>query len=211
MRFTPVSPDRLARAIADRVATGRSVVVGIDGDPAIGAGELADRVAEAVRAGGRQVIRADLSDWWRPASVRLEYGHEDVDSLLDAWVDVGALDRELLVPLREGRPIRVRNWDALADRAFREAAVDVAPTAVLVLAGAFLGRVVPDADLTVQLQVKESTLRRLLPGDRGWWLEGHRLDREQRSLSGDPVGPDRMVVSYDHPAAPAIGDALPIG
>ena len=49
----------------------------------------------------------------RPASLRLEYGHEDVEAYYDGWFDTGALWREVFGPLEPGGDGRVLPdlWD----------------------------------------------------------------------------------------------------
>ena len=75
---------------------------------------------------GRSAVRVSTSWWWRPASLRLEFGRTDVDMLLGGWVDDAALRRELLDPFGPGgtrslpspatgpghRPVRPRGPDA---------------------------------------------------------------------------------------------------
>ena len=139
MRFTPLTPDRLADELATWVESllpGRTRV-GIDGATEIGATDLADAVAEQLRSRGRPVVRASTVWWWRPASLRLEYGHRDVDMLLTGWVDSGSLRRELLDPLASGGSgdhlARLR--DPATDRSLREPRSRAEPGTILLLDG----------------------------------------------------------------------------
>ncbi|HVL85145.1 MAG TPA: uridine kinase, partial [Pseudonocardia sp.] len=108
MRITPVTPERLVAAVADLAATrpGR-VRLAVDGPPPTTPQRLADAVAVELRRRGRPVLVVAAADFLRPASVRLERGHRDPDELLDGWLDVGGLRREVLDPAGPGGTGRV--------------------------------------------------------------------------------------------------------
>ncbi len=204
VQFTPVSPTRLAGELARWIDSlpGTHPVAGIDGATEIGSTALADAVAGALADLNRPVIRASTSWWWRPASLRLEFGRTDVDMLLAGWVDTGALLRELLDPLGDNGSghylTRLRDPDT--DRSIREPRQAAPAGSVLLLDGPFLLAAGLPMDGVVHLQVSRGTLGRALPADRHWWLEGF-----QRYLSEDrPNEQAAAVVAYDHPAAPAI-------
>lgn len=55
-------------------------------------------MAEALRVRGRASRVVDAHGFLRPASVRLEYGHQDLDAYYDGWLDTGALWREVFNP-----------------------------------------------------------------------------------------------------------------
>ncbi|MBM9475715.1 uridine kinase [Nakamurella flavida] len=175
--------------------------VGIDGLAEAGAGELADRLAEVLRTRGRGVVRVDTSWWWRSAALRLEYGRQDVDMLLDGWVDAGALRREVLDPLGPGGSGEhlTRLRDPAADRSVRESRRPSPAGTVLVLDGPFLLTGALPLDLTVHLAVSPGRVRRILPPDRDWWAEA--VERYARTGPADRAD---LVVSYDHPGAPAV-------
>ena len=204
MRFTPVTGTRLASDLAGWIdsMSAEHPAVGIDGASEIGAGELADAVAAELEALGRPAIRTSTSWWWRPASLRLEYGRTDVDMLLSGWVDVGSLRRELLEPLAAGEPAQYlrRLRDPETDRSVREQRVAVPDRAVLVLDGPFLQTAGLALDGVVYLQVSPATLSRVLPADRQWWVDALRsyVEQDQPDLTAD------AVVAFDHPAAPAM-------
>ena len=178
MRFTPLTPDRLADELATWVESllpGRTRV-GIDGAAEIGATDLADAVAERLRSRGRPVVRASTVWWWRPASLRLEYGHRDVDMLLTGWVDSGSLRRELLDPLASGGSgdhlARLR--DPVTDRSLREPRSRADPGTILLLDGPLLLAADLPLDAVVHLQVSSATLGRALAQEHQWWLAGFR-------------------------------------
>ena len=203
MRFTPLTPTRLTDELAtwiESLLPGRTRV-GIDGATEIGATGLADAVAERLRTRGRPVVRASTTWWWRPASLRLEYGHQDVDMLLTGWVDSGSLRRELLDPLAPGgsgdHVTRLR--DPQTDRSLRERRSRAEPGTILVLDGPLLLAADLPLDAVVHLQVSSSTLGRVLGPDRQWWLAGFERYRSEYR----PVENSAVVVGYDHPSAPA--------
>ena len=179
--------------------------VGVDGLVEAGAADLADRLADELRSRGRGVVRVGTAWWWRPAALRLEYGHQDVDMLLDGWVDLGALRREVLDPLGPGGSGEhlTRLRDPALDRSVREARCPSPPGTVLVLDGPFLLTDLPTGalpwELTVHLAVSAGRIGRVLPVERAWWAQAAERYRE----SGPAERAD-VVVSYDHPDSPAV-------
>jgi len=203
VRFTPLTPDRLADELATWVESllpGRTRV-GIDGATEIGATDLADAVAEQLRSRGRPVVRASTVWWWRPASLRLEYGHRDVDMLLTGWVDSGSLRRELLDPLASGGSgdhlARLR--DPVTDRSLREPRSRAEPGTILLLDGPLLLAADLPLDAVVHLQVSSATLGRALAQEDQWWLAGFERYRSEYG----PIQTSEVVIAYDHPTAPA--------
>ncbi len=211
MRFRPLTPDRLVDALAaavDGLGPTRQRVA-IDGAEEVGAHLLADAVAERLSGLGRQTVRICTQWWWRPASVRLEWGRTDVDMLLGGWLDAAALTREVLDPLAaagSGRYLR-RLRDPNVDRSIRERSANAGPQAVMVLDGPFLLVQPLPLDVVVHLQVGPAALRRAMTGDRAWWLEAFHRYHQQF----DPAGQADLVVAYDHPGSPALGGAVRLG
>jgi hypothetical protein len=208
VRFTPLTPERLAADLADWIIDlpQEHPRVGIDGAAEIGAGALADAIAGRLDALGRPGLRASTSWWWRPASLRLELGRTDTDMLLGGWVDDGALRRELLDPLGpagSGEHL-LRFRDPVSDRSVRGGRATAPPRAALLLDGPFLLAGQLPLDAVFHLQASRSTLVRALPADRQWWLDG--FDRYW--AEDDPVARAAAVIAYDHPRAPAIAWAV---
>jgi len=208
VRFVPMTPVRLAADLAAWI-DGLDIArprIGIDGPVEVGTADLADAIAAELPALGRQSVRVSTSWWWRPASLRLELGKNDVDMLLGGWVDDGALRRELLDPFGpggSGRYLR-RLRDPLTDRSVREDRIQANDRAVLLLDGPFLRAGGLPLDAVVHVQVSRSTLARSLPPDREWWLEAF-----DRYVTEDhPLENAAVVVAYDHPAAPAVSWAV---
>ena len=208
MRFTPATPERLveriARWIDDRSA--ERGVVGFDGPEEIGTAALADSVASRLVAAGRPAVRVSTRWWWRPASLRLEFGREEVDTLLGGWVDGAALGREVIEPLRAGSThIVTRLRDPATDRSVKEQSQAVPSNAVVLLDGPFLATLQLTIDALVHLKVSDAALARRLPAERQWWMQGfHRYRKEY-----PPDDRADVIVSYDHPNAPAMAGIAP--
>lgn len=111
--------------------------IAFDGAPAARPGELAHRVSEALRIRGRSSLVVGTEGFLRPASLRLEYGHQDVEAYYDGWFDTSALWREVFGPLEAGGNGRVLPdlWDPATDRATRSSSVQLPPGGLLLLHG----------------------------------------------------------------------------
>ena len=204
MPFTPLSPQLLTQELANWIVDlpGEHPAVGVDGAREIGAAALADTVAERVMSLGRPVLRASTQWWWRPASLRLELGRTDVDTLLYGWVDTGSIRRELFEPLAPGGSGLVlrRLRDPGTDRSVRASPDRAQDRAVVVLDGPFLLAAEVPLDHVVHLQVSPGAIARALPAERAWWLPA--FDRYRRE--NQPEQSADVVVSYDHPGSPAV-------
>lgn len=209
VRFTPVSPDRLVTDLADwveRLPQRRPRVV-VDGFDETGSTWLADAVGEVLGFRGRPVVRVSTRWWWRAASLRLEYGHEDLDMLLSGWLDTAALRREVLDPLTDGGTgvYLDRLRDPATDRSIRKDRHRVLDRTVLIVDSPFAVAWGVQGDGLVHLQVAASTVARKLPDDRRWWVEAYRryLDEDRPVESAD------VVVAFDHPSSPAVAWSTP--
>lgn len=206
MRYRPISPERLVDELADRLAAGTGTGwtrVAVDGaDDASDPAALADALVDPLRVRGREVLRVSARDFLRPASLRLERGRTDPDVRYEDWLDVGALRREVLAPLRDGGSGSVLPglWDAERDRALRRPRTTLAPGSVLLLDGELLlGRGL-EFDLTVHLWLSPAALRRRLPREAQWAL--HAYDRYEYEVRPGELAD--VVVRMDHPANPAV-------
>ncbi|PJN41087.1 uridine kinase [Streptomyces sp. CB02959] len=207
MRLEAITWERLTDALAGRIdrLTAHDgspwLRVAVDGAPAAAPGDLAGRLAEALRLRGRAVHEAGADGFLRPASLRLEYGREDPDAYYDEWFDRRALWRELFQPLEPGGTGRVLSdlWDPVADRATRSAYVELPPGGVLLLHGPLLlGQWFP-FDLSVHLKLSPGALSRRTPQDQRWTLPAFtRYDAETR-----PEEAADVVVRADDPRRPA--------
>lgn len=191
----------VVRRIEDAGRGERTRVV-VDGAPPTGPGALADALVEPLRAGGHPVVRVHARDFLRPASLRLEHGHEDVLAFYDDWLDVDGLDREVLRPFGPGGAGAYLPTlrDPVTDRSTRAGRVQAGPGAVLVLDGTLLlGRGL-EAELTVHLALRPDTLGRRTPDAERWTLPAH--ERYAREVGPQSVAD--VVVRVDDPRRPAL-------
>lgn len=204
VRFTPLSPDRLVTDLVDWIESRpqqRPRIV-VDGFEEAGATWLADAISEVLGSRGRPVVRVSTTWWWRAASLRLEYGREDLDMLLAGWLDTASLRRELLDPLADdGSGVHLdRLRDPATDRSIRKQRHRALPGTVLIIDSPFAVAWGVQGDGLIHLQVGPATAARRLSADRQWWVEGYRryLDEDRPGDSAD------VIVAYDHPASPAV-------
>jgi hypothetical protein len=207
VQVRPLSPEALADAVTEHAARlpapeGGRLRLAVDGAPAARTADLADAVAEQLRLLGRPALRISAGDFLRPASLRLEYGHQDADAYYDGWLDANALFREVFDPLEPGGSglVLPALRDARADRALRTASVALPPGGVLVLEGPLLlGRWFP-LDLSVHLHLGPAALARRTPADERWTLPAFaRYQDEVR-----PAEAADLVVRADDPRRPAL-------
>ncbi|MDO8150254.1 uridine kinase [Isoptericola sp. b408] len=203
MHAEPTTPDAVVAHVVDLVLSrpaDRPVRLVVDGHPSTRPEVLADALVGPLEVAGRPVARVRVRDFWRPASLRLEQGRRDPDALLDDWVDVGGLNREVLTAVvRRGRWLPSLR-DPVTDRPTRADRVDAAPGTVVVLDGSLtLGRGL-DVDLSVHLALRPATETRNTPLDEAWRLAAYTRYRRE-------VAPERradVVVRVDHPDRPAL-------
>lgn len=174
----------------------------VDGHPSTHPEALADALVAPLRAAGRPVARVRVEDFWRPASLRLEHGRQDPDALLDEWIDVAGLNREVLDAVGPGGTGRYLPSlrDPVTSRSTRAPYVAAEPGLVVVLDGALsLGRGLTH-DLAVHLALREATLARRTPPGESWTLPAYaRYEREVR-----PAEVADVVVRVDDARHPAM-------
>ena len=218
MRVEPLTPDGVVEHVVGRVlaragevgcevggeaAEGvgeRPVRVLVDGHPSTRPEDLADALVAPLRAAGRPVARVRVRDFLRPASLRLERGRRDPDALLEEWIDVGGLNREVLTGVvARGRWLPSLR-DPATDRATRAAYVDAAPDTVVVLDGSLATGRGLDVDLVVHLALRPATETRNTPLDDAWTLAAYGRYRRE----AQPERRADVVVRVDHPDRPAL-------
>jgi len=174
------------------------VRVAVDGAPAADPHELAGRVVEALAPRSALHVRADR--FWRPASVRLEYGREDEDSWLDGWLDDDALRREVLDAFVETGRALPELRDPVTDRSLRADAVVLPPDGVVVVSGSvLLGRGLP-FDVAVHLRLSPAALARRTRSDQAWTVPA----LERYAAERGPEAAADLVVRADDPRHPAL-------
>ncbi|MFB7267907.1 uridine kinase [Streptomyces nojiriensis] len=175
--------------------------VGIDGAPAAGTGALAGELAEALRLRGRPSLVVPTDGFLRPASLRFEFGRQDVDSYLGGWYDTAALWREVFGPTDPGGSGRVLPdlWDPVTDRATRSPYVTLPPGGVLLVHGPLLlGHWFP-FDLSVHVRLSPGALARRTGESERW--TGAAFARYE--AEADPASAADAVVRADDPRHPA--------
>jgi hypothetical protein len=203
VRVRPIRQSILVDELAERIVgrfSGRARVL-LDGPPPSRADSLAEELDEALRLRGRPAVRVLASDFWRPASVRLERGRNDPDELLDGWLDIDGLRREVLEPAGPAGSgwVLPRLWDSRVDRAYRDPRVSLGDNGVVLLAGSLLlGRGLP-VELTVHLRLSPAALERRLDPALHWTLPAYRRYDSER----DPASADVLVLA-DDPDRPAL-------
>jgi hypothetical protein len=201
----PLNVAGVASLVAERVLSlglPHPVRVAIDGPPWSGV-DLASATLEALAAWSRTAIVVRVSDYLRPASLRLEHGREDPDAFYESWVDVDALRREVLDPAGpEGsRRVLPTLWDAGRDRASRADYRELPADGVVIVDGWFLLGAGLHFDLTVHLSLSSAArARRVPPADAARELPAYdRYDAEVR-----PDEHADIVVRVDDPRRPAV-------
>ncbi|MCP2285872.1 hypothetical protein APR04_004808 [Promicromonospora umidemergens] len=177
---------------------GEPVRLLVDGHPSTYPERLADALVVPFEAAGRPAARVSVSDFLRPRSLRLERGREDPDSLLDDWIDVGSLNREVLTRVVDRREYLPSLRDPDTDRATRAGYLDAAPGTVVVLDGTLsIGRGLA-VDIAVHLALRPATIHRRTPPDETWAVPAY--EQYAREIEGMPD----LVVRVDHPDHPAL-------
>ncbi|MGI4893842.1 MAG: hypothetical protein ACRYF3_01865 [Janthinobacterium lividum] len=200
--FRPTGPAEFADRWAAVLPPGARV--GVDGAIDSDVLGFAQALGDALQARGRPVLRAAWSSFWRPRSLRYEFGRDDADAFHDTWLDVPGLYREVLEPLGapSGRWWVPSLYDPDTDRASRARREPVSDDAVLVFAGPFLLRddVRWGFDAVLHLSTSDAAIRRRVPaGDVERVLGGwHRYLRE-----AEPLDTASAVLRCEDPHRPA--------
>ncbi|MYR05749.1 hypothetical protein GTV32_05225 [Gordonia sp. SID5947] len=194
----PISPDGLVDLCVDFVARIPGCrVVAVDGADAAGPDAFAAEIAARLEIAGHAAAVVVMSDFMRPASLRLEYGHTDPESYRTIWFDHEAVRREVIDALHERGRWLPRLWDATRDRSFRDVPRTAAPDQVLLLAGPLLlGSGLP-VDATVALTMSEGALRRRTAEPDLWTVPA-------LTAAARTAAPADIEVRYDHPDRPAV-------
>jgi hypothetical protein len=207
VRFEAITWERLGDLLADRLLDLKPddgspwPRVAFDGAPAARPGDLAVRVSEALRIRGRSSLVVGTEGFLRPASLRFEYGHEDVEAYYDGWFDTAALWREVFGPLDPGGTGRVLPdlWDPASDRATRSPYVPLPPGAMLLTHGPLLLKHWFPFDLTVHVLLSPGALRRRTPASEHWTLPAY----ERYETETAPAATADVLVRADDPRHPA--------
>ncbi|SCG64549.1 AAA family ATPase [Micromonospora humi] len=205
----------LAEAV-ESVAAGHPTRVAVDGPPAAGKTTLADELAVALRARGRDVIRATVDDFLVPRVRRYRRGEFSADGCyLDAH-DHAALNRVLLDPLGPDGDRRFQHavYDHAADTVLSPPVRTAPVDAVLVFDGVFLMRpeLVDRWDLRVLVTVAvDRTVERAVVRERRVssgteverrWRERYLPAQQLYAVAARPTERADVVVRNDEPQRP---------
>lgn len=209
MRVRPVTHELLVSELAERIEScpaGPWTRVAIDGAPAARTSELADALVDPLRIRGRETVRVRTADYLRPASLRLERGHDDPDSYYHGWFDVDGLNREVLRPLSADGSgyVLPALWDADADRSPRVNPVRLPEGGIVIVDGPLLLCAGLQFDFTVHLWLPEAALARCTPATQRWTLPA--FDRYAHEVHPERVA--HYVVRVDRPGRPAVVDSV---
>lgn len=200
--FRPLAAQALTGLLCSRLeAYAGTVRVAVDGAPWSQPHQVADSLAETLRASGRPAATVRAESFWHDASLRYERGREDVESRL-AWLDADALRRETLAPVLARNEYLPSLRDPCRNRSTRERPAYAAPGTVLIVSGEFLlGRELP-FELTVHLALSPAARARQASAAQRWLLPAfERYDERVRPAEGADI-----VVRMDHPDRPAVRD-----
>lgn len=170
--------------------------VALDGPPCARPDELAARLAAPLRARGRPFVQVRAELFWRDASLRFEYGREDIDSYL-TWLDDGALRREVLAG--DGWYLPSLR-DPVTNRATRAPREPLPDDAVLVVSGGLLLGLGLPVDRVVHLAISSAARRRRTPDSEQWTLPA--FDRYDAEVG--PADIADVVIKLDDPRHPAV-------
>lgn len=196
-RFRPIAAGDVAPLLAHRFADLPGLVrVAIDGAPCAQPELLADSLAAPVQLLGRPFVHVRAGSFWRDASLRLEYGHEDADEYLN-WLDTGALRREVL----DGGGWYLPSLrDPVTNRTTRAEREPLPDSAVLVVSGAFLLGARLPFEQAVHVYLSPAARARRTPPDEAWTLPAFETYEAQVC----PTDAADVVLKVDDPGHPAI-------
>lgn len=202
--FTPVSPAGLAALLArqadDRHPGDRVLRIGLDAPGDTDLSALLAALPDAFLAVHRPLAIVRAQDFYRDASVRLEYGHTDVESFYSGWLDLAALRREVLDPVAATGHYLPSLRDPDRNRATRAEPVELPSQGVLLLSGELLlGQGLP-FDLSVHVAVSRQARQRQSPDQRRWTLPAF----DRYDVEVDPAGIADLVVRWDDARHPAV-------
>lgn len=205
LSWRPVAPDGLVALVADYLhmaaPSGPALRVAVDGPDSTEPVPFAADVAARLRALGHDSAIISADTFWRDASLRLEYGREDVTAYRHS-IDAAALRREVLDPLGPGGSGRylpsLRN--PRTNRSSREPYRTATTGTVVLVAGEFLLDPELPFDVRVRLWLSPAALARRTPADRQWTLEAQLA--YDRSLSIADCA--EIVAKLDDPRRPAV-------
>jgi hypothetical protein len=208
VKFTPIGVDRLPVTLADRLIQAhhgsRPLRVALDGPRCARLDELAEAVRVQLTGVGRPV-GVVAADWfYRDASLRLEYGRQDVEAFYSGWLDRAALQREVLRPVLEDGRYLPSLRDPVSNRATRTDPIALPGNGLLLLVGELLLGSELEFDVTIHASVSRQARRRQTEADWpewAWTLPAF----DRYDIDVDPAAIADLVLRRDDPKHPALG------
>lgn len=191
----PIDRSGLVELLLNRVGDRRRLA--IDGPPPTEPETIAQSLVDGVQAGGRPAIHVRSNDFLRSASTRLELGRTNPDSYYERWVDLAALNREVLT--RSGSVLPTF-WNPVTDRATRAEYIELAPEGLIVLSGDLLLGAGLELDFAVYLEMSSAALARRTDPTVAWTLPAYARYAEEV----DPASFADVVVRMNDPRHPAL-------
>jgi hypothetical protein len=205
-RYAAITPELLAERLIELIARRQTgchpLRVALDGPGWLQLAPLIQVLRTGLPALGHPVAVVRTKDFYRDASLRFEHGKTDVESFYSGWLDLAALEREVLRPLAvaEGAHYLPALRDEATNRATRAQPVVLAAGGVVLVCGELLLGAGLSFDLVIHLDVSRSARKRQTPEDRRWSLPAF----DRYDIDVDPVALADVVIRYDDPKHPAI-------
>jgi hypothetical protein len=204
--YAAITPQLLAQRLIDLLIErhpGRHPLrVALDAPDWIESGPLVQALCTGLPALGRPVATVRAGNFYRDASLRFEHGKTDVESFYTGWLDVAALQREVLRPVAADETAHYLPAlrDAATNRATRAEPAPLAAHGVLLVCGELLLGAGLSFDLAIHLAVSRAARKRLVPDEWRWTLPAW----DRYDIDVDPVGLADVVIRYDDPRHPAV-------
>lgn len=205
-RFAAITPELLGQRLIELVTRRHTVChplrVAVDGPGWLELAPLIEALETGLPALGHPVAVVRAKDFYRDASLRFEHGKTDVESFYSGWLDLAALEREVLRPVAvaEGACYLPALRDESTNRATRAQPVTLAASAVVLVCGELLLGAGLSFDLVIHLDVSRAARKRQAPQDRRWALPAF----DRYDIDVDPMALADVVIRYDDPKHPAI-------
>jgi hypothetical protein len=204
-RYTAITGELLARQLIDLLVQRhdgrRPLRVALDAPGWVESGPLVEALRTGLLAAGHPVGVVRAGDFYRDASLRLEYGRTDVESFYTGWLDRAALQREVLDPVASQDPHYLPALrDAATNRAIRTRPLPLPTSGVLLVCGELLLGAGLGFDVTLHLAVSRAARKRQAPDELRWTLPAF----DRYDIDVEPAGLADVVIRYDDPAHPAV-------
>ena len=204
MKFTPVHagglPNQLAHLLIERHDGEHPLRVAFDGPRCAELGAMAVAVSDHLREAGRPVALIDAETFYRDAALRFEYGKTDLESFYRGWLDVPALNREVLARVADSGRYLPSLRDPATNRSTRAEPAVLATDGILILTGELLLGAGLAVDVTLHASVSRSARRRLTPAEWAWTLPAF----DRYDIDVDPASAADVVLRCDDPRHPAV-------